>query len=36
MEVQGIMSVIPRVHFPFDISLEVAGVARALEPTGRQ
>ena len=35
MEVQGIMSVIPRVHFPFDISLEVAGVARALEPPGR-
>lgn len=28
MELEGIMTVIPRVRFPFDISLEVSGIAR--------
>jgi hypothetical protein len=32
MEVEGIMSVIPRAHLPFDVSLEVAGVTRVLQP----
>ena len=30
MELEGIMTVIPRVRFPFDISLEVSCIARVL------
>ena len=32
MEVEGIMNVIPSLHFPFNISLEVGGVTRVLQP----
>jgi hypothetical protein len=32
MEVEGIMNVIPTLHFPFNISLEVGGVTRVLQP----
>jgi hypothetical protein len=30
MEAQGVMNVIPRLHFPFNISLDVSGVTRVL------
>jgi len=32
MEVEGVMNVIPTVHFPLKISLEVNGVTRVLQP----
>ena len=32
MEVEGIMSVIPSVHFPFNVSLEVSSTTRMLPP----
>jgi hypothetical protein len=32
MEVEGIMNVIPALHFPFNISLEVGGMTRVLQP----
>jgi hypothetical protein len=32
MEVEGIVSVIPTLQFPFDISLEVSTVTRVLQP----
>jgi hypothetical protein len=31
MEVEGIMNVIPTLHFPFNISLEVSRVVRVLQ-----
>ena len=31
MEVEGIMNVIPTLHFPFNISLELSGVTRVLQ-----
>ncbi len=31
MEVEGVMNVIPTLHFPFNISLEVTGVTRVLQ-----
>jgi hypothetical protein len=31
MEVEGVMNVIPSLHFPFKISLEVSGVSRVLQ-----
>jgi len=31
MEVEGIMTVIPTVEFPFDISLEVSSLTRVLQ-----
>ena len=34
MEIEGIMNVIPAVHFPFNISLEMSGVTRVLQPLG--
>ncbi len=35
MEVEGIMNVMPSLHFPFNISLEVSNVIRVLQPAGR-
>jgi hypothetical protein len=35
MEVEGIMSVIPVVHFPFNVSLEVSSMTRVLQPHPR-
>lgn len=32
MEAEGIMNVIPTLHFPFNISLEVGAVTRVLQP----
>ncbi len=32
MEVEGIMNVIPRLHFPFSIWLELSSVTRVLQP----
>ncbi len=32
MEVEGIMNVIPSLHFPFNVSLEVNSVTRVLQP----
>lgn len=32
MEVEGVMNVVPTVHFPLKISLEVKGVTRVLQP----
>jgi hypothetical protein len=32
MEVEGIMNVMPTLRFPFNISLELAGVTRVLQP----
>lgn len=32
MEVEGIMNVIPRVRFPFSVSLEIGGISRVLQP----
>ncbi len=32
MDVEGIMNVIPTLHFPFNISLEVTSVIRVLQP----
>ncbi len=32
MEVEGIMNVIPTLHFPFNISLEASSVTRVLDP----
>ena len=32
MAVEGIMNVVPRVRFPFDVYLEVQSVTRVLEP----
>jgi hypothetical protein len=34
MEIEGIMNVIPAVHFPFNVSLEMSGVTRVLQPLG--
>jgi hypothetical protein len=31
MQVEGIMNVVPRVHYPFHVRLEVIGVTRVLE-----
>jgi hypothetical protein len=36
MEVEGIMSVIPSVHFPFNVSLEVSSTTRVLEQVQAQ
>ena len=35
MEVEGIMSVIPTVHFPFNVSLEVSSTTRMLAAPAR-
>lgn len=32
MDAEGIMNVIPTVHFPFNVSLELGGVTRVLQP----
>jgi hypothetical protein len=34
MEVEGIMNVIPSLHFPFNIWLEVSSVIRVLRQDG--
>ena len=35
MEVEGIMTVIPTLRFPFNISLEVSSMTRVLQPPAR-
>jgi hypothetical protein len=36
MEVEGIMSVVPAVHFPFNMSLEVSSMTRLAQPHARE
>ena len=35
MEVEAMMNVIPTLRFPFNVSLEVSGVTRVLQPVNR-